>query len=61
MIPARSPPVSILFSEFSAEISMNGSTNSGETEIGRSPKASEPVVMFLTFLVDEKRLYKEEC
>ena len=35
--PANNPPVSILLTEFWAEISRNLSTSSGETQIGSSP------------------------
>ena len=61
MLPASRAPVSILFLEFSEEISIYLSTISGETEIGRSPNASEPVVTFLTFLVEDQRLLKGGC
>ena len=55
-MPAKSPPVSILFAEFSEETSRKRSTKSGETYIGNWPRAREPVVKFLTFLVADHRL-----
>ena len=59
-MPAKSPPVSILFMEFSEEISMNRSTKSGDTWIGRSPRSRQPVVRFLTFLVIDQRSGSDE-
>jgi hypothetical protein len=47
--------------ELTADMSINLSTNSGETLIGSSPRSRHPVVMFLTFLVDDQRLDDDRC